>query len=214
MRNYVRQIGIGLSVLSLAATGVITLGGIPASAQTIPKASAPAAPASDGISPDFVISADTATISGETPAVNAACSPTNTFQVGQTVLFRLYGEFVPSKSLLLAANTASVTVSFPGTTTGTTTPIAMAYSAQDGYWTAILATTPYAAGNYNYTITVVTTPVKAVTKKVIVAVKVKGKVTRRVKTEVVSPAIPSESYVWGTGGLMYNEATVTLVSSL
>jgi hypothetical protein len=214
MKNYARKIGVGLSVLSIAATGVVALGGMPASAQPAPLASAPAAPASGGISPNFIISADTATISGETPSVNAACSPTNTFQVGQTVLFRLYGEFVPSKSLLLAANTASVTVSFPGTTTGTTTPIAMAYSAQDGYWTATLATTAYAAGNYNYTITVVTNPVKAVTKKVNVVVKVNGKRIHRVKTEIASPAIASQSYTWGTGGLMYNEATVTLVSSL
>jgi len=37
------------------------------------------APAIAGISKDFAVNVDTATVSGETDAVNAACSPTDTF---------------------------------------------------------------------------------------------------------------------------------------
>jgi hypothetical protein len=217
MNNYLAKIGVGLAVLSFGAGGFVALGGGAASAQTTTTTTTapPATPASGGFSSDFNVSADTATISTETPAVNAACSPTNTFQIGQTILFRLYGEFLPTKSMLLANNTASVTVSFPGTTTGTTTPITMAYSTHDGYWTGILSSTGYAAGNYNYTITVVTNPVKAVTKKVEVTIKLKnGKTTRREETKVVRPAVPSDSYIWGTAGLLVNEATVSLVTSL
>jgi hypothetical protein len=216
MRRYLTKFGVGLAVLGLGASGCIALGGV-ASAQTTTTTTTttlPATPASAGISANFIVSADTATISSETPAVNAACSPTNTFQIGQTILFRLYGEFLPTKSMLLAANTKSVSVTFPGTTTGTTVPVPMAYSTRDGYWTATLVSTPYAVGNYNYTVTVVTNPVKAVTKKVHVTVKVNGKTTHRVRTKTVHAAIPSESYTWGTGGLFDNEATVALVSSL
>jgi hypothetical protein len=218
MKKYTRNIGAAVAVLSLGASGVVALGGGTASAQTTTTTTTtkpPATPASGGISNSFVIDADTATISGETPAVNAACSPTNTFQIGQTVLFRLYGEFMPAKSLLLANNTKSVTATFPGATTGTTVPVTMNYSSNDGWWTGVLLTTGYAAGNYNYSITVVTNPVAAVTKKVNVTIRLKhGRTTHRTKTVIVSPAIPSETYVWGTGGLLQNEATVTLVSSL
>lgn len=215
MKNGIRKVGVGLAVLGFSG-GMVALGGGAASAQTTTTTTTvPATPASAGISPYFVVSADTATISGETPAVTAACSPTNTFQIGQTVLFRLYGLFVPTKSPLLANNTHSVTVNFPGTTTGTTVPITMAYSTRDGYWTAVLPTTGYTAGNYNYTITVVSNPVAAVTKKVHVRVKLAdGKYTERTRTEIVTPAIPSQTYTWGTTGLMYNEATVSLVTSL
>lgn len=217
MKNGIRRIGVGLAVLGFSG-GMVALGGGMASAQTTTTTTTttvPATPASAGISPYFVINADTATISGETPAVAAACSPTNTFQIGQTVLFRLYGLFVPTKAPLLPNNTDSVTVNFPGTTTGTTVPIKMAYSTKDGYWTATTATTGYAAGNYNYTITVVSNPVAAVTKKVHVRVKLaNGKYAERTRTETVSPAVPSETYTWGTTGLMYNMATVSLVTSL
>jgi hypothetical protein len=136
---------------------------------------APTTPASAGISKDFTVNIDTATVSGETDAVNAACSPTNTFSVGQTVLWRMYGvDVMTGKTLLPGApvgtaataatsgNVNTVVVSLPGTTTGTVATVPMAYSTRDGYWTGTLVTTKYSPGNYNYTVTVTTYPVAAV----------------------------------------------------
>jgi hypothetical protein len=132
-------------------------------------------PAIAGISTDFAVNVDTATISGETDAVNAACSPTNTFSVGQTVLWRMYGKDLLTNKVLLpgsapgtkptaatSGNVNTVTVSLPGTTTGSVATVPMAYSTRDGYWTAVLSTAKYAPGNYNYTVTVTTYPVAGV----------------------------------------------------
>jgi hypothetical protein len=154
---------------TLAPTTTTTL------APTTTTTTATATPASAGISNDFTINIDTATISGETDAVNAACSPTNTFSVGQTVLWRMYGKDLKTGKVLLpgsASGTAptattngnvnTVTVSLPGTTTGSVATVAMAYSTRDGYWTGVLSTAAYSPGNYNYTVTVTTYPVAGV----------------------------------------------------
>lgn len=136
---------------------------------------APATPASAGISKDFTINIDTATVSGETDAVNAACSATNTFSVGQTVLWRMYGMDVKTgkvlqpgaalgaaKSTTTPGNVNTVIVSLPGVTTGSVATVPMTYSTRDGYWTGTLVTSKYSAGSYNYTVTVTTYPVAGV----------------------------------------------------
>jgi hypothetical protein len=202
--------------LGLGLSGVATLSGGSALGDTTTTTLATttttvaAIPANAGISKDFAINADTATISGETPAVDAACSPTNTFQIGQTVLFRMYGQDLVTALPLLAANTKSVTVSIPGTTAGSTAKVAMAYSTRDGWWTGTLVTTGYAAGNYNYTMTIVTNPVKGV-KGVKAEKATKGH--KAVKFVKAIKAIPSMTYVYGVGGFD-NQSTVTLVTSL
>jgi hypothetical protein len=163
-------------------------------------------PASAGISKDFTVNIDTATVSGETDAVNAACSPTNTFSVGQTVLWRMYGvDLQTGKTLLPGAapgvaasattpgNVNTVVVSLPGTTTGSVAAVPMAYSTRDGYWTAVLATTKYSPGNYNYTVTVTTYPVKGVTGH---AAKKATKTHKAIKAVKTIKAIPAMTYTY------------------
>jgi hypothetical protein len=216
MKKFTKGVGVTMVALGLGAGGFAAMGVSPALASTTttttlaPTTTTTAVPANAGLSKDFAINADTATISGETPAVDAACSPTDTFQIGQTVLFRMYGENLVTGKMLLAANTKSVTVSIPGTTTGSTATVTMAYSARDGYWTGTLVTTGYTAGNYNYSMTVVSNSVKGVK-----GVKAeKATATRKARKFVRAvKAIPEMTYVYGTDGFV-NQATVTLVTSL
>ena len=165
-----------------------------------------APPASAGISNDFTVNIDTATISGETDAVNAACSPTNTFSVGQTVLWRMYGKDLQTGKVLLPGaapgaaasaatpgNVNTVIVSLPGTTTGSVATVPMVYSTRDGYWTAVLSTAKYSPGNYNYTVTVTTYPVKAVKGHAAVKATKTHKAIKAVKT---IKAIPAMTYTY------------------
>ncbi|MGA2293640.1 MAG: hypothetical protein ABSG24_00300 [Acidimicrobiales bacterium] len=171
-------------------------------APTTTTTAAPAVPASAGISSDFAINVDTATISGETDAVNAACSPTDTFSVGQTVLWRMYGKDLLTGKLLLpgaapgAAATAAtpgnvntVVVSLPGTTAGSVAKVAMAYSTRDGWWTGVLPMTGYAPGNYNYTVTVTTYPVAGVKGHKAAKATKSHKAIKAVKTVKAIPAM-------------------------
>ena len=165
-----------------------------------------APPASAGISTDFAVRIDTATITGETDAVNAACSPTNTFSVGQTVLWRMYGKDLSTGKLLLPGtapgatpsaatpgNVNTVVVSLPGTTTGSVATVPMAYSTRDGYWTGVLSTANYSPGNYNYTVTVTTYPVSGVRgHKAVKATKTH----KAIKAVKAIKAIPAMSYTY------------------
>ena len=171
-----------------------------------PTTTTTAPPASAGISNDFTVNIDTATISGETDAVNAACSPTNTFSVGQTVLWRMYGKDLQTGKVLLPGaapgavasaatpgNVNTVIVSLPGTTTGSVATVPMVYSTRDGYWTAVLSTAKYSPGNYNYTVTVTTYPVKAVKGHAAVKATKTHKAIKAVKT---IKAIPAMTYTY------------------
>lgn len=171
-----------------------------------PTTTTTAPPASAGISTDFAVRIDTATITGETDAVNAACSPTNTFSVGQTVLWRMYGKDLSTGKLLLPGsapgtapapgangNVNTVTVSLPGTTTGSVATVALAYSTRDGYWTGVLSTANYSPGNYNYTVTVTTYPVSGVRgHKAVKATKTH----KAIKAVKAIKAIPAMSYTY------------------
>jgi hypothetical protein len=173
---------------------------------TTTTTAAPAVPASAGISSDFAINIDTATITGETDAVNAACSPTNTFAVGQTVLWRMYGKDLQTGKLLLpgaapgaaataatSGNVNTVVVSLPGTTTGSVATVAMSYSTRDGWWTGVLPTTGYSPGNYNYTVTVTTYPVAGVRGHKAAKATKTHKAIKAVKT---IKAIPAMSFTY------------------
>src|ERR1019366_7280045 len=195
MKDFMKKVGVGAAALGLGVGGLMAIGVGGASAQTgfvnqdtltLVASLTPATttttlaattttttpPATAGISNDFTINIDTATTSSETDAVNAACSPTNTFSVGQTVLWRMYGKDLKTGKNLLPGsapgtpataatpgNVNSVVVSLPGTTTGSVAKVPMAYSTRDGYWTGVLIMANYAPGNYNYTVTVTTYPV-------------------------------------------------------
>jgi hypothetical protein len=171
-----------------------------------PTTTTTAPPASAGISNDFTVNIDTATISGETDAVNAACSPTNTFSVGQTVLWRMYGKDLQTGKVLLPGaapgaaasaatpgNVNTVIVSLPGTTTGSVATVPMVYSTRDGYWTAVLSTAKYSPGNYNYTVTVTTYPVKGVKGHAAMKATKTHKAIKAVKT---IKAIPAMTYTY------------------
>src|ERR1017187_2640823 len=163
-------------------------------------------PALAGISSDFTINIDTATTSSETDAVNAACSPTNSFSVGQTVLWRMDGKDLKTGKILLPGsapgtaataatpgNVNSVVVSLPGTTTGSVAKVPMAYSTRDGYWTGVLTMTAYSPGNYNYTVTVTTFPVAGVKGHKAVKATKTHKAIKAVKT---IKAISAMSYTY------------------
>jgi hypothetical protein len=220
MKDFTKKLGVGFVALGLGAGSVALFGAGLASADTTTTTTTlaptttttkpPAVPVVTGISKDFVIHADTATITGETPAVDAACSPTNTFQIGQTILFRMYGENLASGKTLLAANTKSVTVSIPGITTGSTATVALAYSVNDGYWTGILKTAGYTPGSYNYTMTVVSNPIAGVKGRKAVKASATHKAVKAVKAV---KAIPAMTYAYGVGS-MANQVTVSLVTSL
>jgi hypothetical protein len=220
MKDFTKKLGVGFVALGLGAGSVAVFGAGLAAADTTTTTTTlaptttttkpPAIPVTTGITKDFAIHADTATISGETPAVDAACSPTNTFQIGQTILFRMYGENLISGKTLLAANTKSVTVSMPGITTGSTASVVLNYSVNDGYWTGTLKTAGYAPGAYNYTMTVVSNRIAGVKGRKAVKASATRKAVKAVRA--VKP-IPTMTYVYGTGP-MVNQVTVSLVTSL
>src|ERR1039458_4954750 len=230
MKSFMKKVGVGSVALGLGVGGFAALGVSGASAQTgfvnqdtitlvssltpvttttttaPPTTTTTAPPASAGISTDFAVRIDTATITGETDAVNAACSPTNTFSVGQTVLWRMYGKDLSTGKLLLPGtapgatpsaatpgNVNTVVVSLPGTTTGSVATVPMAYSTRDGYWTGVLSTANYSPGNYNYTVTVTTYPVSGVRgHKAVKATKTH----KAIKAVKAIKAIPTMSYTY------------------
>jgi hypothetical protein len=219
MKDFTKKLGVGFVTLGMGVGAIAIFGGSAVAdtttttttlAPTTTTTKPPAIPVMAGISKDFVIRADTATTSSETPAVDASCSPTNTFQIGQTVLFRLYGENLLTGKTLLAANTKTVTVSMPGITTGSTATVAMAYSTNDGYWTGTIKTAGYAPGSYNYTITVVSNRVAGVKGRKAVKATATHKAVKAIKA---IKAVPSMTYVYGTAS-MVNQASVALVTSL
>jgi hypothetical protein len=139
-----------------------------------------APPASAGISTDFAVRIDTATITGETDAVNAACSPTNTFSVGQTVLWRMYGKDLSTGKVLLPGS-APGTAPAPGANGNVNTV------------TGVLSTAKYSPGNYNYTVTVTTYPVSGVRgHKAVKATKTH----KAIKAVKAIKAIPAMSYTY------------------
>jgi hypothetical protein len=155
---------------------------------------------------------DTIVASGSTgvlaPEFGAGCEITSEFIVGQTIVFRVYGnDSALGGAVLTPLNVSTATVTIPGVAT----PLALSYGNHGGvaFWTAPLATGT-TTGKYdtlgiiNYKVTFNTIAVPAVTKKVtatkLVPLLRKGKhvivnhkvVMHRVnyqKTVVVTPAV-------------------------
>jgi hypothetical protein len=155
---------------------------------------------------------DTIVASGATgvlaPEFGAGCEITSEFIVGQTMVFRVYGnDAALGGAVLTPLNVSTATVTIPGVAT----PLALSYGNHGGvaFWTAPLVTGT-AAGDYDtlgivsYKVTFNTIAVPAVTKKVtatkLVPLLRDGKhviknhkvVTHRVsyqKTVVVTPAV-------------------------
>jgi hypothetical protein len=167
---------------------------------------------------------DTILASGATgvlaPAFGAGCEITNEFIVGQTIVFRVYGnDFALGGAALTTQNVSSATV----TIGGMATPLALSYGNHGGvsFWTAPLATGT-AAGDYDtlgiipYKVTVNTIAVPAVTKKVHAFKMVKKTVNGKselvkeayVKTVVVTPAVP------GATGVFQSDFSPTSIATL
>ncbi len=143
------------------------------------------------------------------------CSIANEFLVGQTIVWRIYGNDADlGGAALTPKNVSSATV----TISGVATPITLNYGAHGAiaFWTGVLQTGT-AAGQYNtlgvinYTVTYNTIAVPAVTKKVAtskyVPVMVRHKhvvvnhrvvyhMVRYMKTVVVTPAVAGATGTW------------------
>jgi hypothetical protein len=218
-----------------AASGPISLGATFTPTDATDNASSTAAPIAEIVAvpvqgnPNSPISlyVDTIVASGSTgalaPVFGAGCEITSEFIVGQTVVFRVYGnDFALGGAVLNPLNVSSATV----TIGGVATPLNLTYGNHGGvaFWTAPLATGT-AAGQYNtlgiipYQVTVKTIAVPAVTKKVkatkLVAKTINGKsVMQRVtyvKTVVVTPAVPGATGVFQSNFNPLSQATLNAV---
>jgi len=137
-------------------------------------------------------------------AIGAGCEIQNEFYVGQTIVFRVYGnDYGLGGAVLTAQNVSSATVTIAGYSGS---PLTLSYGNHGGvsFWTAPLKT---GTGFYNtlgvisYKVTFNTIAVPAVTK-VVTAYKNVVKVVKGVrkvvrvsykKTIVVTPAVPGET---------------------
>lgn len=183
---------------------------------------------------------DTIDASGPTgtptsPVVGAGCDITNEFLVGQTIVFRVYGNDAELGGAPLSpANVASAYVSIAGYAGS---PITMSYGSHGGeaFYTGVLATGT-SAGQYDtlgvipYTVTIKTNAVPAVpavTKKVkvfkreLVNVRVGKKIVkewRRVlvgtKTVIVTPAKAAIPGATGTFNSAFNPASQATLNAV
>jgi hypothetical protein len=179
-----------------------------------------------------------ATGTSTSPVIGAGCEITNEFLVGQTIVFRVYGNDAQLNGAPLSpANVSSATVSIAGFSGS---PITMSYGSHGGeaFWVAVLATGTK-TGQYDtlgvipYSVTFTTNAVAAVpavTKVVPVykkeLVKVwanKAKhttklVLRRVlvghKTVIITPAVPAIPGATGTFNSMFNPASVATLNAV
>ena len=225
-----------------AAAGAISLGATFTPTDAVDNANSTATPIAEIVAvpvqgtstAPISLYVDTILASGSTgalaPVFGAGCEITNEFIVGQTIVFRVYGnDWNLAGAPLSPLNVSSATV----TIAGVTTPLALAYGNHSGeaFYTAPLATGT-AAGLYstlgiiNYKVTVNTIAVPAVTKKVRATklvptlkngkrVIVHGKAaTHRVtyqKTVVVTPAVAGAT---GTFVSNFNPASVATLNAL
>jgi hypothetical protein len=191
-------LGFLLGSSAISATGDTTTTTTPP-----PSTTTTLAPPVQGNGPlPIAFQVDTVT-SGASGILKYGCAQTNEFYVGSTVVFRMYAENVADAgTVLTAANTASVTLHIPGVAA---IPMSYGNHGSVAFWSYGWKTTGYATGIVNFSITVVTAKVPAVTKTVratkYVALRVGGKLVRRngvvvyravhyIKTVIVTPAVP------------------------
>jgi hypothetical protein len=225
-----------------AAAGAISLGATFTPTDAVDNANSTATPIAEIVAvpvqgnPTAPISlyVDTILASGSTgplaPVFGAGCEITNEFIVGQTIVFRVYGnDWSLAGAALSTLNVSSGTV----TIAGVATPLVLAYGNHSGeaFWTAALKTGTTTGlystlGVINYTVTMKTIAVPAVTKKVretkLVPTVKNGKklvrngkvVTHRVafmKTVVVTPAVAGAT---GTFQSNFSPSSVATLNAL
>jgi hypothetical protein len=215
-----------------AAAGATTLSATltPTDATDYTSATAPvineivAAPVQGTTTSPISLYVDTILASGSTgalaPKFGTGCEITNEFIVGQTIVFRVYGNDADLGGVALTSqNVSSATV----TVGGVATPLKLAFGNHSGvaFWTAPLPTGA-AAGLYNtlgvisYKVTFNTDAVPAVVKSErftkIVITTVNGKrVAKRVayhKNVTVTPAVPGAVGTFASGFTASSVATL------
>jgi hypothetical protein len=169
------------------------------------------------------------------PVVGAGCEITNEFFVGQTIVFRVYGNDAQLNGAPLTnLNVASATVTISGFSGS---PLTLTYGSHSGvaFWTAPLPTGT-TTGKYDtlgvipYTVTFQTDAVPGVPavtktvnvyKKELVNVKVGGKVKkewRRIlvgtKSVTVTPAVPAIPGATGTFNSSFNPASQATLNAV
>jgi hypothetical protein len=173
MKNYTKTVGVSIATLGLCLGGFVALGAGSVSAATTTTTTTtiagtttttkpPAIPAVGGLTKDMALYVDTVQGGGGTPAALAGCSQSSVFQVGQVIVFRMYGEDLMSGKTLLVDNVKSVNVTVAGPTAGLTTTYPMTYSVSDGYWTYGLNTKLFAPGYLNFKVVATTMSVRGV----------------------------------------------------
>lgn len=224
-----------------AAAGAISLGATFTPTDTTDYTSATATAIAEtvaapvqGTPGPISIYVDTILASGSTgalkPVFGAGCEITNEFIVGQTIVFRVYGnDYALGGATLTPLNVSSATV----TIAGVATPLKLTYGNHGGvaFWTAPLATGTgtglYSTlGIISYQVTFNTIAVPAVTKQVtatkFVVTKSHGKVVRvsgkavyhqvsYKKTVIVTPAVAGAS---GTFVSDFNSASVATLNAV
>jgi hypothetical protein len=225
-----------------AAAGAISLGATFTPTDIVDNADSTATPIAEIVAvpvqgtPTAPISmyVDTILASGSTgplaPVFGAGCEITNEFIVGQTIVFRVYGnDWSLNGAALSPLNVSSATV----TIAGVATPLVLAYGNHGGeaFWTVSLKTGTTTGlystlGIINYSVAMNTIAVPAVTKKVretkLVATIKNGKklvrngkvVTHRVaflKTIIVTPAVAGAT---GTFVSNFNPDSVATLNAL
>jgi hypothetical protein len=225
-----------------AAAGAVSLGATFTPTDAVDNANSTATPIAEIVAvpvqgtPSAPISlyVDTILASGSTgplaPVFGAGCEITNEFIVGQTIVFRVYGnDWSLAGAALSPLNVSSATV----TIAGVTAPLVLGYGNHGGeaFWTTSLKTGTTTGlyntlGIINYKVSVNTIAVPAVTKKVresrlVPTIKngkklvVNGKVvTHRVsylKKVIVTPAVAGAT---GTFVSNFNPDSVATLNAL
>jgi hypothetical protein len=191
----------GLSTLGLMSVGV---GMGVASAQTTTTTTTTLAPPVQGTTPlPVAFNVDTVVATGGTGALQApvGCAQTNEFLIGQTVVFRMSGQDVLTGGQpLTPKNVSSATITVPGLST----PLTMNYGNHGSvaFWSVGWNTAGYpTTGIVNFQIVVKTIQTPAVTKRVVVRIRERnGKVVTRVRTKVITPAIPGVTATYSQAG--------------
>jgi hypothetical protein len=178
MKSYTKTVGVGFATFGLCLGGVAAFGAGSASAAgtttttiatttttiagTTTTTKPPAIPAVGGLTKYMALYVDTVQGGGGTPAALAGCSQSSVFQVGQVIVFRMYGEDLKTGKTLLVDNVKSVNVTVAGPTAGLTTTYPMTYSVNDGYWTYGLNTKLFSPGYLNFKVVATTMSVRGV----------------------------------------------------
>ncbi len=160
---------------------------------------------------------------GAIAPIYGGCQITNEFLLGQTVVFRVYGNDADLKGAPLTplnVSSASVTVS------GVATPLPLVFGNHGGvaFWTAALKTGTGAGlystlGIINYKVTVNTIAIPAVTKVITAYRNVKRTVNHKVvvrrlafkKRVVVTPAVPGATGTFSSSFTPVSQATLNAV---